>query len=91
MTYCYRDTRIYNGSPTSPEDARNMGISWLGCPYRGTTVCLDCYFTPAALCTWKCARLINGTRRKALVECRYRSECRCGHDQTARLKAWGLI
>jgi len=74
----------YNGA-WRPGFVNSMGISKAGCPYRGTTVCHDCPFEPAAVCDYRC-RSAAGQ-----IECEHRAECPCGWDQTAYLQERGLI
>jgi len=75
------DSPLYNGPLTT---SRSRGFGTVGCPWRGTTTCFDCPYEPAALCDYKC-------RQSAWAECEHRAYCKCGHDQTHRLKAWELV
>ena len=72
------DSALYNGR-LSPRSSSNFGFTNVGCPYRGTTTCYACEYEPVMICDYKCAH------------CDRRWECRCGHDQTVRLQAWGLV
>lgn len=89
----YIDGILYNGR-IKPWFARGIGISAAGCPYRGTTVCTRCPLAPrvATLCDYQCSYI---KRRKNLpgvrVDCEHRAYCPCGHDQTERLRMWGLV
>ena len=81
MSYTlYAESDYYDG-PYSPSLGSIGIISKTGCPYRGTTVCLVCPLGEqiAAVCDYNC------------YFCEHKHTCKCGHDQTLRLKAWGLI
>ena len=78
----YIDSRIYNGTIWASL-WKNMAMSEAGCPYRGTSVCHSCKFEPAALCEYRC--------RIRISDCEWRAVCKCGWDQTERLRAWGLV
>ena len=79
MTHCnYIDTQIYNGR-MSRAMMLSMGLSKVGCPYRGTTTCHRCPFEPFVECGYNCS------------QCEVRSECKCGWDQTGTLQAMGLV
>ena len=80
----YLTSNIYNGRYLSSFDGK-LNMSPAGCPYRGTTVCIKCPLSPPELCDYRCQS------RRARVDCEHRAYCKCGHDQTHRLKAWGLI
>ena len=79
------DQGIYNG-PLVPRLCNILGMSKRGCPYRGTTVCYECPFEPVALCDYRC----QGEGRWG-VACEHLAWCKCGHDQTMRLRGWGLV
>ena len=80
----YIETQIYNGR-WHPSFTAQLNMTKYGCPYRGTTVCHDCPFEPAAVCDYRC-RSAAGQ-----IECEHRAECPCGWDQTACLQERGLI
>ena len=78
--WCYVDSVMYNGA--SRPSLVSCGVtSKFGCPYQGTTVCLVCPLGEqvAEECDWACGH------------CEHKHTCKCGHDQTPRLEAWGLI
>ena len=77
--------------PMSPAMARNLGFSAEGCPYRGSLVCLRCPFEPAAECEYRCVAKSNGGPYPRRPDCEHRAYCKCGWDQTVRLRAWGLV
>ena len=74
----YIKTALFNGA-ASRAMLQSMGMSQAGCAYRGTTTCHACPFEPVQECDYVCSR------------CQVRGMCKCGHDQTARLVAWGLV
>ena len=77
--YCVHiDSPLYNGR-LAPERSANFGFSKFGCPYRGTTTCFVCLWEPVMECDYKCAL------------CPERYRCKCGHDQTVRLQAAGVV
>ena len=80
----YIDQGLYNG-PWQPFFVGALSMSKAGCPYRGTSVCTRCPLSPPVLCEYQC------TRTRQLLDCEHRGYCKCGHDQTERLRAWGLI
>ena len=71
-------TQKYNGALTT-RIRHQLGMGPVGCPYQGTTACHACPFEPVAECDYNCYR------------CEHRGYCKCSHDQTARLVAWGLV
>ena len=81
----YIDQAIYNGALT-PRQCNILGMSKKGCPWRGTSVCHKCPYQPVALCDYRC----QGVGRWG-PDCEHRGYCKCGHDQTHRLEAWGLV
>ena len=80
----YIDTVVFNGK-WRPSFEAKLGMPEAGCPYRGTTVCHECPFEPAALCDYRCKSAGGHS------VCEHRAVCKCGWDQTERLKAWGLV
>ena len=78
MTVSYYNTQLYNGIASSAM-LKNLGMSVIGCPYRGTTTCHRCPWEPVAECSYLCDR------------CEHGAYCKCGHDQTVRLRAWGVV
>jgi len=78
--------------PMSAPMARSLGFSPAGCPYRGSLTCLTCPLAPriAALCDYKCVTRGSG-RLSVASDCGHRGYCPCGHDQTVRLEAWGMV
>ena len=80
MSYAYTDSLMYNGA-SRPSLVACGVTSKIGCPWKGTTVCLECPLGEqvAAECDWACGH------------CEHRATCKCAFDQSARLKAWGLI
>ena len=75
---------------TTKNRANTLGVSLEGCPYRGTLVCLTCYYSPPVECDYRCIQKHRKGQPVGLP-CEHRFECRCGHDQTERLRAWGLV
>ena len=69
----------YLGPIESRDMAWKVGISFVGCPYRGTVTCWICTFKPAVECDYLCG------------DCPERYRCKCGWDQTAMLRAGGLV
>ena len=68
-----------DGPIDSLKMARAVGVSLVGCPYRGTMTCWVCPLAPVEECDYKCD------------SCEHRAYCKCGWDQTERLQAWGLV
>ena len=83
----YYDTALLCTAPVSAWLANKCGMSIAGCPYRGTLLCFDCPLAPriAAICDYRC------TSSKWHTDCEHRAYCTCGHDQTVRLQAWGMV
>jgi len=80
----YLEAKIYNGRWHKSFTAQ-LNMTRYGCPYRGTTVCHECPLEPAAVCDWRCRS------KMGVYECEHRPYCKCGHDQTERLRSWGLV
>lgn len=77
--YCVHiDSPLYNGR-IEPSRSAHFGFSIYGCPYRGTTTCFACQWEPVMECDYRCAH------------CNERWRCKCGHDQTVRLQAAGVV
>jgi hypothetical protein len=92
-TWRYYETKTMIGAVESLTMARAIGVSFAGCPYRGTPTCHDCPLAPriAALCDYRCTYSSGAGRNSRPVDCEHRAYCKCGHDQTARLRSWGLV
>ena len=75
----YYDNALSTWPITRKYQAQQLTMSLDGCPHRGTFACLSCKFTPYVECDWNCAK------------CEHRGYCKCGHDQSERLQAWGLV
>ena len=70
-------TRLQN-APISKVIAVNLGLSFDGCPRRGTVACLDCdlaEYCPRA-CDYSCRM------------CDVRERCPCGWDDGERGERW---
>lgn len=61
------------------DTAHRVGISFAGCPYRGTMTCWLCTFEPVKECGYQCG------------DCPERYRCKCGWDRTEMLKTMELI
>ena len=79
------DQGLYNG-PLGPRMCNILGMSKAGCPYRGTSICHQCPFEPITECDYRC----QGVGRWG-VDCDHRYCCRCGWDQTERLRDLGIV
>ena len=69
-----------------PGCLNTLGMSLEGCAYRGTVICHRCPLAehnPPVVCDYRC-QIRN-------VDCEHRAGCKCGHDQTARLRAGRLV